>query len=181
MANAYFDGQRDDEEIVAVWRRNPATFLREGVVVLIASLIILLSFRMVGASIITSLLIGLWLVFVPIYVGIALYRWWNDLYVLTTQRLVDVDQRGLFHRAVAEAPLENVQDVSFEVRGIVQTVLNYGSVLVQTASVTTQISIEGVTDPQAIQQTILRATHDHKHGKRSSKVKQAAKPVRQLG
>lgn len=177
MADVFFDGQRDEEVVLAVWRRNPATLLKEGAAVLLASLLIVASFRFFGASAITSLLIGLWLIGVPIVIGIALFKWWNDLYVLTNQRLVDVDQRGLFHRAVAEAPLGNIQDVSFEVRGIAQTVLNYGNVFVQTASATTQISIEGVTDPQAVQQSILRAMR----GGSKQRVASPQRRTRQLG
>lgn len=155
-SEAFFDGQRDGEEILFVWRRNLATLLRDGLIVVGLSLAVVYSFAVAGASLMSSLLLGLWLITVPITIGLAYYKWWNDLYVLTNQRLVDVDQKKLFHRAVAEAPLANIQDVSFEQRGIVQTLLNYGTVIVQTASVSTRIDMVGLTDPQAVQQAILR-------------------------
>ena len=162
MAETFFDGQRDGEQILQVWRRNPVTTLKEGLTVVGATLLVVASMRFLGASLVTSLAFGVWLTVVPLYTGITWYRWWNDLYVLTNQRLVDVDQKRLFHRAVAEAPLENIQDVSFETRGIIQTLLNYGTVMVQTAAVTTEIDIIGVTDPQAIQQLILRTVQSVK-------------------
>lgn len=160
----FFDGQRDGEEVLALWRRHPWTLAKPSVLVLVLSLLVVASFRFFGASTTTSLLLGSWLIVVPVVTGYAWYRWWNDIYLLTNQRLIDVDQKKLFHRVVAEAPLENVQDVSFETRGVVATILNYGTVFVQTASVTTEISIDGVTDPQSVQQAILRAAERARKG-----------------
>ena len=153
----YFDGQRDNERVLAVWRRHPWTLAQPAGAVLFLSLLVIASFRFFGASTTTSLLLGTWLIGAPAVVGYTWYRWWNDVYLLTNQRLIDVDQKKLFHRVVAEAPLENVQDVSFETRGVVQTIFNYGTVFVKTASVTTEIAMEGVTDPQSVQQAVLRA------------------------
>lgn len=158
----FFDGQRDGEEVLFVWRRNYATMLRDGLIVVALSLAVIYSFSIAGASLFSSLLLGLWLIIVPITIGLAWYKWWNDLYILTNQRLVDVDQKKLFYRAVAEAPISNIQDVSFEMRGIVQTFLNYGTVIVQTASVSTRIDMVGMTDPQAVQQAILRTVQASK-------------------
>lgn len=158
----FFDGQRDGEEVLFVWRRNFATMLRDGLIVVALSLAVIYSFSVAGASSLSSALLGLWLIAVPITVGLAWFKWWNDLYILTNQRLVDVDQKKLFYRAVAEVPIGNIQDVSFETRGIVQTFVNYGTVTVQTTSGSTRIDMVGLTDPQAVQQTILRTVQASK-------------------
>lgn len=161
----FFDGQRDGEEVLAVWRRHPWTMAKPALVVLILSLSVIASFRYLGASTVTSLLLGAWLAVVPAVCGYTWFRWWNDIYLLTNLRLIDIDQKKLFHRAVAEAPLSNVQDVSFELKGIMPTILNYGKVFVQTASVTTEIAVEDVMDPQSVQQAILRAAERARSGK----------------
>ncbi len=56
-----------------------------------------------------------------------------DLFVVTDQRLVDITQENLFHRRVADTPLENIQDATAEQKGFLPTILNYGDVSVQTA------------------------------------------------
>ncbi len=158
----FFDGQRDGERVVSVWQRNPATMLRQGLIVVALSLLVSVAYARLGASAASSLLLGAWLIAVPLLSGLTWYRWANDLYILTSQRLVDVDQRSPVYRTVAEVPLGNIQDVAFERRGLLQTMLNYGTVMVQTASVTTRIDIVGVTDPQAVQQVILRTVAEEK-------------------
>lgn len=157
-----FDGLRDNEEIHFVWRRNPFTFMKAASVVIILTLSVVGSLMIFGASPVTSLLMAAWLVVVPTIIGVSWYIYRYDTYVLTNQRLIDIDQESVFHRAVAEAPLENIQDVTYEIRGPISTLLNMGTVVVQTASVNTQISIEGVTDPQAIQQAILRRAQERR-------------------
>lgn len=182
----FFDGQRDNEQVIGLWRRNPMTMAKQGFLALVGTLFVVAAFRWFGASLASSLALGLWLIVIPAYIGITWYRWWNDLYILTNLRLVDVDQKGLFHRTVSEIPLENIQDVSFETNGIIQTALNYGAVIVQTSSVTTQVELADVTDPQAIQQTVLRTVADVKKGHRTGKTDEKQEPeppkaVTQLG
>ncbi|MBI4023061.1 PH domain-containing protein [Candidatus Berkelbacteria bacterium] len=178
---AFFDGQRDHEEIVALWRRHPWTLAKPALGVVLLTLVVVASFRVFGASLVTSLVVGLWLIIVPAIIAYAWYRWWNDLYLLTNERLIDIDQRTLFHRAVAEAPLEHVQDVSFETRGVLPTLLNFGTVLVQTASVTTEIDMVGVTDPQAVQQTILRAADQARRAYRTTVRPEASRLTESAG
>lgn len=180
---SYFDGQRDDERVLGVWRRNFATLLGPGLMTVTATLVLVSIYKFFGASLLSSLALGLWLITVPLHVGITWYRWWNDLYILTTQRLIDVDQPGIFHRLVTELPLENVQDATFELRGVVQTLLNYGTITVMSASGSTQIDIAGVTDPQMVQQSVLRAVAklDATDRPRVTKPLKNVRPQTQLG
>lgn len=138
-----------------MWRRHPWTMARQAFLTLAGTLIPVVAFAVFGASLVTSILIAIWLIFIPALVWLTWYEWWNDIYILTNQRLIDIDQKQLFHRTVAEVPLENLQDVTFEVRGIFPTLLNYGNVEIQTASFT-EIDMVGVTDPQAVHQAVLR-------------------------
>ncbi|MCA9388559.1 PH domain-containing protein [Candidatus Berkelbacteria bacterium] len=157
-----FDGLRDNEKIHFVWRRNPFTFIKAASLITFLTLLAVGSLMVFGASPVTSLMVASWLMVVPVVVGVSWYIYRYDTYVLTNQRLIDIDQESIWHRAVAEAPLENIQDVTYEIRGPISTLLNMGTVVVQTASVNTQISIEGVTDPQAIQQAILRRAQERR-------------------
>lgn len=152
----YFSGLRDGETISAVWRRNPWTMARLYFISLILTLVVFGVFLAFGASLPTSIAIGLWLVIVPAILGYAWYMWRQNAYVLTNERLIDITQAHPFNRAVAEIPMDIVQDVTYEVRGPVQLVLNYGSVIVQTASYT-EVTMSAMTDPQVVQQALLKA------------------------
>ena len=54
-----------------------------------------------------------------------------DMWVVTNQEIIDVKQKGLFHRVVVKQPLSRIQDVEAKSQGFSQTFLNYGEVKIQ--------------------------------------------------
>lgn len=60
-------------------------------------------------------------------------NYYLDMWILTDRRLIDIEQHSLFHREVAEIPLSKVQDVTIEVKGIIPTLLKFGTIKIQTA------------------------------------------------
>ena len=59
--------------------------------------------------------------------------YWLDVWIVTDERVINIEQKGLFSRSVSELHFYNVQDVTTSVRGVIPTLLNYGDVEVQTA------------------------------------------------
>jgi uncharacterized membrane protein YdbT with pleckstrin-like domain len=80
--------------------------------------------------------------------------WDADILIVTSQRLVDVDQRGIFTRIVTETPLDTIQDVSWSRRGMVQTLFRFGNVKVQTAGATANCEAVNIPQPQAVHELI---------------------------
>lgn len=150
-----FDGLRDNEEILFVWRKNPWTMFRSGLVIVGVTLAVFLSFLLFGASLITSATIAFWFITLAVVGGLAWYFWVQNAYVLTNQRLIDLQYTKLFHHSVSEIPMDIIQDVTYEKNGVIASIINFGDVTVQTASYT-EVILETVTDPKAIQQTILK-------------------------
>lgn len=74
------------------------------------------------------------------YTGLALYvlqnllLWFYNVYIVTDERVVDVDFFGLLYKNVNVAQLKNIEDVSYSQIGILSSIFNYGKVVVQTAS-----------------------------------------------
>lgn len=56
-----------------------------------------------------------------------------DMWIVTNQRIIDIEQNGLFNRTVSEIPISHVQNVTIEVRGFIETFLKFGTIRVQTA------------------------------------------------
>ena len=56
-----------------------------------------------------------------------------DMWIVTNRRILDVEQRGLFSRRIAEIPLSSVQDVTIDIHGILRTLLKFGTIKIQTA------------------------------------------------
>lgn len=65
------------------------------------------------------------------------FLFWTDYYldvwIITNERIVDVEQFGLFRRETSEIAIQNVQDITTETPGMLATFLRYGNVKVQTA------------------------------------------------
>ncbi|MEK7546078.1 MAG: PH domain-containing protein [Patescibacteria group bacterium] len=78
-----------------------------------------------------------------------------DIDIVTNDRILDINQKGLFGRSVSELDLTRVQDVHSEIKGIIPTLLNYGTVDVQTAASEENFHFEQVPDPHKVRQRIL--------------------------
>lgn len=75
-----------------------------------------------------------WLVYIIIILGQTLLNHHLDVWVVTSDRIVSVDQQGFFSRSTGSFQLRRLRDVNVEVRGILPTLLNYGTIEIETAS-----------------------------------------------
>ena len=76
----------------------------------------------------------LWYTGLLLYVLQNLLLWFYNVYIVTDERVVDVDFFGLLYKNVNVAQLKNIEDVSYSQIGILSSIFNYGKVVVQTAS-----------------------------------------------
>jgi hypothetical protein len=94
-----------------------------------------------------------------LFMWMALFAVWTnyylDVWTITNKRLIAVDQKGFFSRSTASFRLERLQDIMINVNGIVATLLNYGSIELQTAGVEQNFKVMGLPDPAHIKATIL--------------------------
>ncbi|MFC1597961.1 PH domain-containing protein [Patescibacteria group bacterium] len=82
-----------------------------------------------------------------------------DIWVVTDQRIVSIEQVGLFNRVISELNMLRVQDVTSEIKGKVQTFLDYGQVHIQTAGEEARFVFEQVPHPSEVAKVILQV-HD---------------------
>ena len=91
-----------------------------------------------------------WYLITFIYAFEKFLDWYFDVFIVTNKRLVDIKFNNLLNKHFAEADLEMIQDVSSSVKGILGTFLNYGTILIQTASEINQIIFKNVPNPEKI-------------------------------
>lgn len=88
-----------------------------------------------------------------------LFLFWMDYYldmwIITDRRIIDVEQKGLFRRAISEIPLTRVQDVTIEIHGIVETFLKFGTIRIQTAG-EREFTIDNIPRLYEIKDIILK-------------------------
>ncbi|HMO78635.1 MAG TPA: PH domain-containing protein [Candidatus Paceibacterota bacterium] len=94
------------------------------------------------------------------------FLFWTDYYldtwIITTKKLIDVEQHGLFRREISIIQLDKIQDVKSEIRGIVPTIMNYGDIHVQSAGQQKEFLIHNVPKPDQIRQKLNEALSKYK-------------------
>ncbi len=92
---------------------------------------------------------------------VVLFAYWTNYYlniwVVTDRRIIDIVQNGLFSRELITARLEKVQDVTVEIEGVLQTIFNYGTLVIHTADDMTNIVITNASRPNRARDKILAA------------------------
>lgn len=73
--------------------------------------------------------------FLILYI-ISLVLWMDhylDMWIITDERILDIEHAGVFRREVSEFLISQVQDVTIQVPGMLASFLKYGNIRVQTA------------------------------------------------
>ncbi len=68
-----------------------------------------------------------------LFLFIATYVYRQSRLIVTDRSLVQILQKSLFIRKISRLSMSNVEDVTAEERGMLSTILNYGTIVVQTA------------------------------------------------
>lgn len=136
----YFDEQFEDEEVHYVFRKHPIV-MRKGLIfgslgLLVGPLYTL--FLTYTNSTNPPTMTFFYLSFlVSVAVAAVLFfpywmSWYFSVFVLTNQRFMQVTQKGFFNRSVADVPLNVIQSINYEISGVEQTLLGFGTIVMQT-------------------------------------------------
>lgn len=174
MKRKLFPGQQTGESIYIVARQHWVIFAKHFFIwALLASALALFQYYapLLGArfldgpiSIFIDMAVQLYVLFLvtSLFIIWVLYR--LNMYIVTNERVVDVNQRGLFSHHVSELNIEKIEDVTSEVNGILGHLFDYGTVYIQTAGTKERFEFEHVPNPGHITKTILelyeRTTND---------------------
>lgn len=87
------------------------------------------------------------------------YLWKNTIYLVTSKRVIVINQLGLFTHDDRETGLTMIQDVRARVDGLQPTLYGYGDVILQVSSEDAQLIFEKVGKPRDVQRAIIREAH----------------------
>jgi uncharacterized membrane protein YdbT with pleckstrin-like domain len=100
--------------------------------------------------------IGLWWLFLWMAAFQIITKYFLTSWVITSHRIVDIEQTGFFRRKVSSFLLVRVQDVTTDVRGILATLLGYGDIHVETAGSHEKFYMRDVHAPEYLRDLIMR-------------------------
>ncbi len=165
FSHFHFKGQKPGEEILMVVHRHWFDILSQFFIIFIMLLMFFGGFIFVPAFfpffkesfgvnlfffLQNTFLIFTWMLFFLIWID-----YYFDVWIVTNERIVNIEQKGLFSREVSELELENIQDITVDVLGIIPTFLNYGELFVQTAAEKERFVFHNVPDPYTIKDSIM--------------------------
>lgn len=165
----YFEDQMDDEEVLYVFRKHPIV-MRKGIILWAVAMLVgplytvLLTFIYANNpekypspsffmwSLLASVILSV-VVFFPSWIA-----WHYSVFIVTDQRFIQITQKGLFHRSVVDIGLNQIQMVNYEVAGLQETLLGFGTIMMQTYM--GELLIHDVHHPAHIQKKMLKILRD---------------------
>lgn len=149
-----FETQDDEEQVILFLRQHPIVNFK-WVIVAIFMLVLpsIFGFFPPYASLPANyqfvIVIG-WYMFVYGYVLAKTMGWFFNIYIITDERIVDVDFQNIFFRKVSTAKIDEIQDVNIQSSGAFETFFGYGSVFIQTAAEVSQFEFLYVPNPDKV-------------------------------
>lgn len=96
-----------------------------------------------------------WLLFLWVSAFVQWTNYYLDIWIVTDKRVIDVNQRSLFHRDITSLRLEKIQDVTVDVSGALATLFSFGTLTIHTAGDHEDIVIRNVQNPARAKDQVM--------------------------
>ncbi|NJL97023.1 PH domain-containing protein [Candidatus Gracilibacteria bacterium] len=131
---------KEDEDIIFMVREDIILLLGKALSLFVVVLILLFGRLLVVGfsndilfiSLFDSAFYSINILLLTVFV-LIFHNYYLSLQIVTTERVIDIDQKGLFTREVNDMPLSNIEDISYKQSGVFGTLFNFGNVILQTA------------------------------------------------
>lgn len=127
-----FEGQRDDEEVLFVFRRHIIA-MRKG----FYGLLIPFALGSIPSLISPYTTWLLWLSLGGFILGLLLFfyhwiAWYYSIFIVTNQRIQQTSQSGIFGKSVIDLSLSKIQNISYNIPGFTGEIFGFGTIVLQT-------------------------------------------------
>lgn len=154
-----FDGQRENEEVLFVFRRHVIA-MRRG----FYSMLIPFALGSIPSLISPDTLWFLWLSLGGFVLGLLLFfyhwiGWYYSIFIVTNQRIQQTSQTGVFGKSVIDLSLSKIQNISYNVPGFTGEIFEFGTIVLQTY--VGDMIIDKVYKPGEVYNKIQQAIYDN--------------------
>ncbi|MFZ5376483.1 MAG: hypothetical protein ACOZAN_02310 [Patescibacteria group bacterium] len=150
----FFDSQLREEYVILLLRQHPITLISK-VAMIFAALFLPLLFAntplldFLPARFHFAFLVGWFLAIIGFTLETFLV-WFFNVYIITDERIIDVDFTSMIYKNVSSAKLDNIEDVTTTTSGFMASVVNYGTIKIQTAAEKREFEFDGVPQPSKV-------------------------------
>ena len=152
--NVDFEMREQNEKVLLILRKHPITNLRWIIIslllILIPSIIARFDFWVILPSNFQLILTLGWYLIVITYAFENFLTWFFNVYLITNERVVDIDFSNLIYKEVNSTNFDKIQDVTYKTGGIIRSLFCYGDILIQTAAEIEDIDFLGVPHPDKV-------------------------------
>lgn len=149
-----FENKNDEEKIILLLRRHIITnvgWILIAIIMLFAPMVVsrfpILDF-LPGSFRFIAVLV--WYLITTAYILENFLNWFFNVYIVTTERVIDFDFVNLIYKEVSDADINKIQDVTYKMGGVIRTLFNFGTVLIQTAAEVENFDFEDVPNPAKV-------------------------------
>ena len=152
--NIRFETQERKEKIILLLRRHWITNLAWIFLTMILTISPFFFSRVPGIALLLTryavIILIPWYLFVFAFILESFLTWYFNVNIVTDERIVDINFYSLLYKEISHCKIDKIQDVSFNMGGIMGTFFNYGNVLIQTASEVPVFQFEAVPQPALV-------------------------------
>lgn len=162
--NVSFKGEDDDEKVLYLLRRHVVVnipWVLLSLIMLLVPFVLPPILAFSGLDLIKILppsylvvVTFFWYLVTLTYLFENYLLWYSNAYIVTNKRVVDVDFFSLLNYRVSETSIQNIEDITYSIQGLIQTIFNFGSVSVQTAAEFQDIVFEFIPNPALVQNAL---------------------------
>lgn len=169
MAHKYFEDQLDKEEMLLLFRKHPIV-MRKGLIISALGILVgplyVAGISLVRPASTPSFSAYLLILLAGFVFGALLFfpswmSWYFSVYALTDKRLIQIKQGGFFHRSLVDISNDQISMVNYEVKGMQETLLGYGTITVQTY--VGELVIKDVHHPKKVQKELTTLLREHNY------------------
>lgn len=116
-------------------------------------------------------LVVAWYLMIIAYSFAEFLSWYYNVYIITDERIVDVDFHSLLYKKISETKIDNIQDVTFESGGLLRSMLNFGTVYIQTAGEKREFEFEDIPNPDRVSKVLNELVLEEEQEKLEGRVR----------
>lgn len=160
----FFEAQDPGEEVVLSVRKHWLYLLRPFLLGLLMLFLIVLIFFLAGGKsaftfenkeLVLRLVVSTSALFTILFSYIVWLVKYLNIFLVTNERLVSINQLALFVRKISVLEYSSVEDVTVTQKGMLATFFNYGTVLIQTAGEKSNFEVTYIPEPEKLQDKIM--------------------------
>ena len=166
-----FEGQEKGEEVILLLRRHLFVILFPLALFTIACFIPVILGIIFWSYFSTHNLLNLfffvssiWFLIIWLIAFYFLTMYTLNTIAITDHRIINSDQHGFFNRQVSELHSHRIQDVSTHTNGLIETILKFGDITVQTAGTEKQFVFHQIPRPDRAKDVIMQIARSRDSG-----------------